>query len=169
MLTHYRPNLHVVRISAPQALAMAPEDPSVARPALQDSLMPKLVTPCLTPTLTPQSKMPQPTATQPWLASPTTAAAETLIRQSNFSKGCMGWSCHLCGFQSGSVRRAGVFGFGIYLHCYLGHLIQQNVEDLYLEGLPILGLLSIRQTRPVSRPFIYVEFCGLLGIMGFTR
>jgi hypothetical protein len=61
-------------------------------------------------------------------------------------------------------------GFSVYLHCYLGRLIQRNMECLYLEGLPILGLRSIRQTRPVSRPFIYLEFfCGLLRIMGFAR
>jgi hypothetical protein len=43
--------------------------------------------------------------------------------------------------SGGSARRVGVFGFSVYLHCYLylGHLIQRNVECLFLEGLPILG------------------------------
>lgn len=76
----------MVRTSDPQVLAMAPEDLSVARLALQDSLMPKLATPCLTPTLTRQSKMPQPMATQPWLASPTTVQAETPTSESSLAK-----------------------------------------------------------------------------------
>jgi hypothetical protein len=76
----------VVRTSDPQVLAMEPEDLSVARLALQDSLMPKLATPCLTPTLTRQSKMPRPTATQPWLANPTTVQAETPTSESILAK-----------------------------------------------------------------------------------